>query len=146
MKIGARVHEIPQMVDAKVTVDESGKMHFPALILYEESMQCDIIKDFREDMTLAFQLAAVIDAGLPWDTAKAYKLDNIEIYFETNITKPLDPSIKTVKTKARVKKCDLNAKLIDVLKDELYVIPQFPVFIVVAKGTPFYSNFLANSL
>ena len=32
------------MVDAKITLDSTGKLHFPALILYEESMQSDIIK------------------------------------------------------------------------------------------------------
>ena len=83
-------------------------------------------------------------AGLPWDEKQSYRMDTIEVYFETNMTKPLDPGVKVVETKQKFKKCELNSKLIDVLRDELYIIPQFPAFYVVAKGTPFYASFLSN--
>eukprot|EP01022_Parablepharisma_sp_SALTPOND_P024677 TRINITY_DN552_c0_g2_i1.p3 TRINITY_DN552_c0_g2~~TRINITY_DN552_c0_g2_i1.p3 ORF type:complete len:365 (-),score=55.88 TRINITY_DN552_c0_g2_i1:2723-3817(-) len=144
LKIGARLHNIPQMMDAKITLDASGKLHFPALIMYEESMQCDLIKDFPEDSTLGAQVGEILYQGLPWDTARAYRMGNVEVYFETNMTKPLDPSCKLVETKEKWKKCDLDAKVVDVIKDEHYIIPQFLVFYVVAKGTPFYQAFLAN--
>ena len=71
-------------------------------------------------------------------------MDTIEVFFEANMTKPLDPKVKLAETKQKYKKCDLNSKLIDILHDEHFIIPQFPVFLVVAKGTPFYTTFLEN--
>jgi len=144
LKMGERLHNVPQMVDAKITLDSSGKLHFPALILYEEMMQSDFIKDIPEDSKLGDQIGEILYQGLPWDTAGTYTLSNIEVYFETNMTKPIDPKVKVVKTQEKWKKCDLDAKLIDVIKDEWYIIPQILVFYVIAKGTPFYKEFLAN--
>eukprot|EP00826_Nyctotherus_ovalis_P051453 TRINITY_DN6428_c0_g4_i2.p1 TRINITY_DN6428_c0_g4~~TRINITY_DN6428_c0_g4_i2.p1 ORF type:complete len:344 (+),score=120.53 TRINITY_DN6428_c0_g4_i2:72-1103(+) len=144
LKIGERLHNLPQVLDAKITLDASGKLHFPALILYEESMQSDFIKDIPEDSKLGDQIGEILYQGLPWDSAGIYQLGNIEVYFETNMSKPLDPKVKLVETKEKWKKCDLEAKVIDVIKDEHYIIPQMLVFYVIAKGTPFYQAFLTN--
>jgi len=146
LKIGARLHNIPQILDAKICLDSKGKLHFPAIIMYEESMSCDFIKDIPEDSTLQAQLGEILNQGLPWDSAHKYYLENIETYFEINMTKPLDSEVKIKETKEKFKKCDMNAKIIDVIKDEYYIIPQVLVFYVVAKGTEFYKMFLNNQL
>ncbi len=44
LKIGQRLHNLPEMLDAKITVASDGKLHFPVLLVYEEAEQCDLIK------------------------------------------------------------------------------------------------------
>jgi len=53
IKLGKRVHELPEVVDQHVKLDNRKKLHFPALILYEEFMVTDFIQDFPEDETLS---------------------------------------------------------------------------------------------
>ena len=43
IKIGKRVHFLPEIVDVSIRVDESDKLHFPVLILYDEYMATDFV-------------------------------------------------------------------------------------------------------
>ena len=47
LKMGQRIHNIPEMIDAKIALGSDGKLHFPALLIYEETQQCDLIKASR---------------------------------------------------------------------------------------------------
>lgn len=49
IKIGKRVHHLPEIIDVNIWLDEEQLLHFPVLILYDEYMATDFIQDFRED-------------------------------------------------------------------------------------------------
>jgi hypothetical protein len=52
IKIGKKIHYLPEIVEVSITEDASGKLHFPVLILYDEYMASDFIQDWPEDNTL----------------------------------------------------------------------------------------------
>ena len=52
MRLGKRVHTLPDTLDLQITLDEYGKLHFPVLILYDEFMQTDFIQDWEQDVTI----------------------------------------------------------------------------------------------
>ncbi len=52
VKIGKRIHYLPEVVEVSITEDASGKLHFPVLLLYDEYMATDFIQDWVEDLTL----------------------------------------------------------------------------------------------
>jgi hypothetical protein len=43
VKMGKRLHQLPETVDMTITLDKRGKLHFPVLLLYEEFMTTDFI-------------------------------------------------------------------------------------------------------
>lgn len=49
IKLGKRVHDIPDMVDAKISVDKKGLITFPVILVYDEVMQVDLVQQWRED-------------------------------------------------------------------------------------------------
>ena len=53
VKLGKKVIDLPEVGDARVSLDKHGKLHFPVLILYDEFMVTDFIEDFQEDERLA---------------------------------------------------------------------------------------------
>lgn len=56
IKIGKRIHFLPEIVDVSITADADGKLHFPVLLLYDEYMATDFIQDWPEDVTVKDQL------------------------------------------------------------------------------------------
>lgn len=46
IKLGKRLHELPEVANKHVSLDKRGKLHFPVLILYDEFMVTDFIEDF----------------------------------------------------------------------------------------------------
>jgi hypothetical protein len=38
VKIGKRVHHLPESLELQISLDEDGKLHFPVLLLYDEFM------------------------------------------------------------------------------------------------------------
>jgi hypothetical protein len=43
IKIGKKVHNLPEIVDVNISIDKKGILHFPVLILYDEYMATDFI-------------------------------------------------------------------------------------------------------
>lgn len=43
MKLGKKVHFLPEIVDVNIFVDKNDMLHFPVLILYDEYMATDFI-------------------------------------------------------------------------------------------------------
>jgi hypothetical protein len=43
VKIGKRVHHLPESLDLQISLDEYKLLHFPVLILYDEFMQTDFV-------------------------------------------------------------------------------------------------------
>ena len=52
IKLGKKVHHLPETIEVPVTLDNKGKIHFPVLLVYDEFRQIDLIQDFVEDQTL----------------------------------------------------------------------------------------------
>ena len=124
IKLGKAMHDLPAMVDQSITQDKRNKLHFPVLILYEEFMTTDFIQDWQEDETFRDALRPMFKEQAPWDREGIYRLDCIEVYFEAEMTKPLDPKekAKTQSTKKHIK-VDMKSKLIDVIQHPNYIVP-----------------------
>jgi len=43
VKIGKKIHYLPEIVEVATTEDSQNKLHFPVLILYDEYMATDFI-------------------------------------------------------------------------------------------------------
>jgi hypothetical protein len=43
IKIGKKVHFLPEIVEVSITEDSKSKLHFPVLILYDEFMATDFV-------------------------------------------------------------------------------------------------------
>jgi muconolactone delta-isomerase len=52
IKVGKKIHYLPEIVEVSITEDSQGKLHFPVLILYDEYMASDFIQDWAEDSTM----------------------------------------------------------------------------------------------
>ena len=133
IKIGKQLHYLPQDIGASLYIDDFNYLHFPVILLYDEFMQCDFIKDFPMNSTFKEQLAIVLADPAPWDPSHKNKLENVEIYFETNMSELLSSSDTVVSCDKKYKKVDMNSDLLSVLRDEHYVVPQFPIFTIVAR-------------
>jgi len=143
IKIGKKVHFLPEIVEVSITEDSKSKLHFPVLILYDEFMATDFVQDWPEDSTLRDQLTEVFREPPPWDAEGKYRLDNIEVYFEADSTPPLDTKDKAKdKSTKKYVLCSLESSLLEVLQHRHHIVPQYPVLKIVAKKSPFRESFL----
>lgn len=143
IKLGKRVHHLPEIVDVAITEDSDGKLHFPVLLLYDEYMATDFIQDWQEDTLLKDQLSLVFYEQAPWDEQNKYSMDSIEVYFEADSTTPLDPKDKSKdKSNKKYIKCSLESTLLQVLQHKFHIVPQYPVLKVICKNTAFRDSFL----
>ena len=109
VKIGKKVHYLPEIVELSITSDKEGKLHFPVLILYDEYMATDFVQDWHQDVTIKEQLTPVFSDRAPWDEEGKYRIDSIEVYFEADATSPLDPKDKAKdKSTKKYIKCSLE--------------------------------------
>lgn len=70
---------------AKPFLDDENNLHWPVLILYEDEMQSDFIRDFHEHTTFVSQLKLVMPpkaSYAPWDTDKKYRLNRIKVTYD----------------------------------------------------------------
>ncbi|KAN0042179.1 hypothetical protein ACTFIV_004738 [Dictyostelium citrinum] len=152
-KLGYPIFDMSQYTyqsDRKITIDQNNDVHFPVVFLYPEFGKSDFIMDFQEDHTFGDHLQMMFPPEnpefAPWDTKKEYSMDRIEVYFETNWTKPIlaDIKIKEIEKKwIRVKHTTDIAK---VISHPTYIIPEIPIFYIVSRGNLFYKKFLENKL
>ena len=141
IKIGKQLHYMPEDIGASLYIDDFGDLHFPIIIQYDEFMQWDFIQDFPMNSTFEEQLNVVLQTPAPWDPTHRYKVENIDVFYETNITDPLSTSDKVIEWDDKYKIVDKSSTLLSVLKDKHYIVPQFPIFIVVAKDYDQYGKF-----
>lgn len=59
IKLGKKVHHLPESLELQITLDDYSKLHFPVLLLYDEFMMTDFIQDWEQDVTLREQLAVI---------------------------------------------------------------------------------------
>eukprot|EP00026_Physarum_polycephalum_P001325 Phypoly_transcript_01326.p2 GENE.Phypoly_transcript_01326~~Phypoly_transcript_01326.p2 ORF type:complete len:339 (+),score=57.25 Phypoly_transcript_01326:2158-3174(+) len=124
--------------------DENNQLHFPVLFIYEETSQTDFVQDFPENDTFADHLAEMFPAGtfLEWDTEKKYKQQDLEIYFETNWSKPVSKPRPNAPKERKLVKVRQTTTLRKVLQHEGYIIPQIPAFYILVANSPFKNKFL----
>jgi hypothetical protein len=128
-----------------IRVDAKGKLHFPVLILYDEFMATDFIQDWPEDDKLSVQLRQLFAEQAPWDEEGIYRMDTIEVYFEADQTKALDPKEEPAsKHNKKYVKCELNQTLLDVLKHANHIVPQYPVLKIISKANPDFKESFLN--
>lgn len=141
IKIGKKLHFLPQDIGASLYIDDYNVLHFPVILLYDEFMQSDFIQDFPANSTFREQLAVVLSQPAPWDPSHRYTLDNVEVYFETNMSEPLDSREVVVESDKKYKKVNLDSDLLSVLQEKTHIVPQYPIFILVAKDFADYKRY-----
>ena len=128
-----------------IKVDSKGKLHFPVLIIYDEFMVTDFIQDWPEDAKLNVQLRELFNDQAPWDQEGIYRMDTIEVYFEADMTKPLDPKEAPVsKSNKKYIRCDLSSTILDVLKHPNNIVPQYPVLKIISKENEDFKEIFLN--
>lgn len=141
IKIGHKLHFLPQDIGASLYIDDYNTLHFPVILLYDEFMQSDFIQDFPANSTFRDQLKLVLSQPAPWDPSHRYKLDNISVFYETNMSEPLDDRVEVIESDKKYKQVDLDSDLLSVLREESHIVPQYPIFIIVAKDFPEYGKY-----
>jgi len=76
---------------ASVTVDSSGVVSFPLLLLYDEVGQSDFVQSVSLNDPLVYQLQEILDPQQPppWDTEKRYDFASVRVYVELRVTPAL---------------------------------------------------------
>ena len=145
IKLGKRLHHLPDGMELQISEDKEGFLHFPVLLLYDEFMQTDFIQDWREDQKLRQHLQTVFACQAPWDAEGDYTMQTIECYFEADQTSCLDPK-DTPKEKSKKKyiPLNLNMTLIEALTQANHIVPQYPVIKVISSDSDYKDSFLAE--
>jgi hypothetical protein len=141
IKIGKKLHFLPQDIGANLYIDDYNILHFPVILWYDEVMQCDFIQDFPHHNSFREQIAIVLENPAPWDPLHRYKISEVDVFFETNISEPIDSREKVVASDRKFIKVDLDSDLLSVLRDERHIVPQYPIFNVVARDYQDYKKY-----
>ena len=131
-------------MEADVKITDDDVIHFPVIILYDEIFQSDFIQDFGTNTTFKEQLGLVLSEPAPWDPSHKYNIDNIEIYYETNISELIDERIPIVKTSKKYEKIELSDTLESIITRGTCIVPQYPVFNIIAKDCPDFMKYRGN--
>jgi len=76
-----------------------------------------------------------------WDPDFWYNIDNVWIFYECNISELIDPADKRVESKTIYKEIRLGDTLYDIITQPTFVMPQIPVFTVIAKDASIVKNY-----
>lgn len=103
-------------------MDDNNQLHFSVLFLYEEHSQTDFIQDFNQNDTFEDHLKEMFPQGSfpEWDVERKYTLDKLELYFETNWTKPISKGRENAKKDKKLVKVRRTTTLRKVLQHEGY--------------------------
>lgn len=149
IRLGKPLFTTQEAYPTKVTLDDSGILHWPVMFLYEEHQQTDFIRDVAEGDTLGDHLAYMFPpSGEPpvWDKENKYVCDALELYVELGITEPLPAFVPQGQTPPKVPRRLLRVRpstpLIKLLSYKDYVVPHFPAIHVVVKPSKFRDAFL----
>lgn len=140
MKIGKGVSYLPDDVGEEMVIDGE-VLRMPVVLLYDEFGQSELINAFGTNVSFDEQLGLVLDTPAPWDGEHRYSVENVEMFYECNMSEPIDPSTKVAKAAKKYKKVDMDKTLGQVLAEACHIIPQFPVFTIVAKDAEILSKY-----
>jgi hypothetical protein len=71
-------------------------------------------------------------------------MQTIEVYFEADQTKVLDPKDQSEKSKKKYIKLDLKMTLLEALQHPNHIVPQYPVLKIICSDNDFRDSFLAE--
>jgi tetratricopeptide (TPR) repeat protein len=128
----------------RIYTDDDGSVHFPVVILYPEHDQSDFIQDLREDVVLFDQLSLIFDRIADWDVAQAYRPDSIQLYYETNQSKPLIAQRWFNKFNTKFQPIPSKFTIAQALRMPEHVIPQYPLLYAFVKDSDYLKRFLAE--
>ncbi|PRP77002.1 hypothetical protein PROFUN_14691 [Planoprotostelium fungivorum] len=146
--LGRPLFDTQRRYEGEIYVDkETGQLHWPVLLLYEEHDTSEFVIDVCEDHTLSQHLSYMFPPTAkdyaPWDTEKKYVIDSLEIYFEANSTAPIDPKMKkSGSSKRRWIKVKPTTTLKTVLAHPDHVVPGVPIFHIVANNSRYKDVFV----
>ena len=106
-------------------------------------MCTDFIQDWEQDITLRQALTPVFQESPPWDKEGDYTMQTIEVYYEADQTKCLDPK-ETPKKKSTKKyiQCSLKDTIMDIVCQPNYIVPQYPILKIISSDSDFKESFL----
>ncbi|EFA85785.1 tetratricopeptide repeat domain 4 [Heterostelium album PN500] len=126
-------------------VESVGEGHFPTVFLYPEFSQKDYIVDFQEGCTFGDHLEVMFEQQAPWDKDHRYRMDTIEVYFQTNWTETILPDTSKIdRTKKRWIRVKHTTTIDTVLSHPEYIIPGIPIFYILSKDSKFAKKFLTG--
>ncbi|XP_072505680.1 tetratricopeptide repeat protein 4 [Notamacropus eugenii] len=115
---------------ARVSLDDSGRLSWPTLLLYPEYGQTDFIAAFHEDSRFIDHLMVMFEEMPPWDLERKYHPHHLELYFEDEDQEELY-------------QVSLESTLLEALEHPRYFVKAWtPAFLILVKQSPFCKNFL----
>lgn len=113
----------PELVNSRVYLDDQENvLIWPVVLVYPEYKIMDYIQQFPENVCFYEQLEVVFNTYPEWDVKQEYKVDNLNVYFETE--------------KQDLVRVDVSKSLKEILQDKKYVIRAgTPSFLVVVRGS-----------
>lgn len=113
----------PELVNSRVYLDDQENvLIWPVVLVYPEYKIMDYIQQFPENVCFYEQLEVVFNMYPEWDVKQEYKVDNLNVYFETE--------------KQDLVRVDVSKSLKEILQDKKYVIRAgTPSFLVVVRGS-----------
>jgi hypothetical protein len=141
IKVKKQIHNIPAHCEAKIYTDESGLLHFPVLIIYEEFNMTDYIQDLYENTLVSDIFEMLLAEKLPWDKENKYNMNTATCFFEIS---EVDSVLKSETNYYYPLRND--DKLIDILTNKKIYMNGFPVIVVVSQISSFYPHFMKNKI
>lgn len=113
-----------------------GELSLPIIFEIEEYDMTECIASFSEHIPLSEGIAEVFGERAPWDREGVYTPENIEMYVQLT---PVDDNPKTAMAKLKG-----TSTLSSLLAHKRYVLPLFPVVIIVSSKSKFRHTFFKN--
>ncbi|KAH7830415.1 putative tetratricopeptide repeat domain containing protein [Monocercomonoides exilis] len=153
---------LPEL-EAVVANPNSFELRTPFLVCYPEFSQTDLIQNVSEDDTIGDQLANLLPIGNdgegeddidypPWDRKHSYNLHNVHAFFRREWVPPAKKETVSEQKKEEKKKEDSKEMVWfevpfeftvgQLMQQEAYITPSFPVIYVLDATSPFTENFL----
>ncbi|XP_036614119.1 tetratricopeptide repeat protein 4 [Trichosurus vulpecula] len=117
-------------IGARVSLDDSGRLSWPTLLLYPEHGETDFISAFHEDSRFIDHLMVMFEELPPWDIERKYHPHHLELYFEDE-------------ARVEVYQVSPESTLLEALQHPRYFVKAWtPAFLILVKQSPFRKNFL----
>ncbi|XP_043860196.1 tetratricopeptide repeat protein 4 [Dromiciops gliroides] len=117
-------------VGARVSLDDSGRLSWPTLLLYPEYGQTDFISAFHEDSRFIDHFMVMFKERPVWDLERKYRPNNLELYFENE-------------DGDEMYQVSPEHTLLETLQHPRYLVRAWtPVFMVFAKQSSFCKKFM----
>ena len=120
----------------QVSLVGPGELSLPIIFEIEEYDMTECIASFSELIPLGEGVAEVFGERAPWDREGVYTPENVEMYVQLT---PVDGNPKTGMAKLKS-----TSTLATLLAHKRYVLPIFPVIIVVSSKSKYKPTFFKN--